>query len=104
MRTIPEVSEDIKSILNNIERTEECTGETLVDISELVDEILTINCYKDKPKSNADRIRSMSDEELAEFLNTLFVEGQIEALHEQYPDSVFNRKESSLKWLQSEAE
>ena len=44
MRTIPEVAEDIKSILNNIERTEECTGETLVDINELVDEILTISC------------------------------------------------------------
>lgn len=71
MRTIPEVSEDIKSILNNIERTEECTGETLVDINELVDEILTVNCYKDKPKTNADRIRSMSDEELAEFITGL---------------------------------
>ena len=43
MRTIPEAAEDIKSILNNIERTEECTGETLVDINELVDEILTIS-------------------------------------------------------------
>ena len=39
MRTIPEVAEDIKSILNNIERIEECTGETLVDINELVDEM-----------------------------------------------------------------
>ena len=57
-----------------------------------------------KKKTNADRIRAMSDEELAEFLNMLFIEGQIEALREQYPDSVFNRKESSLKWLQSEAE
>lgn len=44
MRKISEVAEDIKSILNNIERTEECTGETLVDINELVDEILTISC------------------------------------------------------------
>lgn len=43
MRTIVEVIEDIKSILNNIERTEECNGETLVDINELADEILTIN-------------------------------------------------------------
>ena len=32
MRTIPEVISDIKSILNNIERTELCDGETLVDI------------------------------------------------------------------------
>lgn len=54
--------------------------------------------------TNYDRIMAMSEEELAEFLNVLFVEGQIEALHEQYPDSVFNQKESSLKWLQAEAE
>lgn len=48
MRTITEVAEDIKSILNNIERTEECNGETLVDINELVDEILSINAHKQK--------------------------------------------------------
>ena len=71
MRTIPEVAEDIKSILNNIERTQECNGETLVDIDELVNEILTINCYKDEPHTNADRIRNMSDEELEEFLDDL---------------------------------
>lgn len=43
MRTIAEVAEDIKSILNNIERTEECDRETLVDINAFVDEILSIN-------------------------------------------------------------
>lgn len=48
MRIIPKVVEDIKSILNNIERTEECTGETLVDINELVDEILSIDASKQK--------------------------------------------------------
>ena len=57
MRTIPEAVEDIKSILNNIECTEECTGETLVDINELVDEILTISC------SNATEIRNKSIDE-----------------------------------------
>lgn len=50
MRSIPEVAEDIKSILNNIERTEECTGETLVDINELVDEILTISAAERNTK------------------------------------------------------
>ena len=59
MRTIPEVAEDIKSILNNIERTEECTGETLVDINELVDEILTISCC-----SNTTEIRNKVIDEL----------------------------------------
>lgn len=64
----------------------------------------TNNMFKPKAITNADKIRAMTDEELAEFLNTLFIEGQIEAIHEQYPDSVFNRKDDSLKWLQSEAE
>ena len=104
MRTIVEVAENIKSILNNIERTEECTGKTLLNINELVDEMLAINCYKDKIKTNADRIRAMNDEELAVVLNTIFIQGSIEAIYEQYPDSILNRKESSLKWLQSEAE
>lgn len=94
MRTIPEVAEDIKSVLNNIERTEECTGETLVDINELVDEILSIDCYKDKPQTNADRIRTMSDEQLAQFLvnfNNTF--------GEEYEGEM-----SCLDWLQSDAE
>jgi len=54
MRTIPEVSEEIKKILNDVERTQECDGETLVAIDELVNEILTINslnppCYLGSP-------------------------------------------------------
>lgn len=48
MRTIAEVAEDIKSILNSIERTEECNGETLVDINEFIDEILSIDAQKRK--------------------------------------------------------
>lgn len=56
MRTIAEVAEDIKSILNNIERTEECTGETLVDINELVDEILSIDSIERKDVEDAKRL------------------------------------------------
>ena len=41
MRTIPEVVEDIKNILNDAERTQD--GECLVDIDDLVNEILVIN-------------------------------------------------------------
>lgn len=59
MRTISEAAEDIKSILNNVERTEECTGETLVDINELVDEILTINCFS----NNTTEIRNKAIDE-----------------------------------------
>lgn len=47
MRTIAECVEDIKSILNNVERTQEYTGETSVDINELVDEILSINAVRE---------------------------------------------------------
>lgn len=48
MRTITECVEDIKSILNNVERTQEYTGETSVDINEFVDEILSINTIHEK--------------------------------------------------------
>ncbi len=100
MRTIPEVAEDIKSILNNIERTQECNGETLVDIDELVNEILTINCYKDEPHTNADRIRNMSDEELAEFLERHFsCEYECEAVKD---DCACDCKGAIIYWLQSE--
>ena len=104
MRTIPEVAEDIKSILNNIECTQECNGETLVDIDELVNEILTINCYKDKPQTNADRIRNMSDEELAEFLRqTVWEEGanlfDCQDFRCEHP---CEECKAYLSWLQSE--
>lgn len=42
MRKFYEAAKDIKSILNNIENAEECNGETLVEIDELVNEMLTI--------------------------------------------------------------
>lgn len=64
MRTISEAAEDIKSILNNVERTEECTGETLVDINELVDEILTINCFS----NNTTEIRNKAIDEMQDNL------------------------------------
>ena len=110
MRTIPEVAEDFKSILNNIERTEECTGETLVDINELVDEVLTINCYKDKPKSKADHIRAMSDEELAkERIDRIDIYTKSDS--KEYIgdfEGIANSEEEAIKkeleWLQSEAE
>lgn len=100
MRTIPEVAEDIKSILNNIERTEECTGETLVDINELVDEILAINCYKDKSKTNADRIYSMNIGELAEFLCK--VKADYQWKEPEYPSE--EECGEWEEWLQSEVE
>ena len=46
MRTIPEVVENIKNILNDAERTQD--GECLVDIDDLVNEILTINSKNER--------------------------------------------------------
>ena len=51
MRTIAECAEDIKSILNNVERTQEYNGETSVDIDELVNEILSINAAHEKQEA-----------------------------------------------------
>lgn len=48
MRKIEECVKSIKDILNNIEKTEECDGETLVDINELIDEIIVICSVKKK--------------------------------------------------------
>lgn len=55
-----------------------------------------------KPKTNADKIRSMTDEELAEFLNDFDI-----CPHCEYQDvscGAIDCKEMFLKWLQSEAE
>ena len=107
MRTIPEVAEDIKSILNNIERTEECTGETLVDINELVDEALSINCYKDKPKTNADHIRAMSDEELYNLIEKVKMCGGLLRTEESSSECKGCKDGfccNVLHWLKSEAE
>jgi len=52
--------------------------------------------------TNADRIRNMNDEELAKFLNQTFCDEIYVEMHEEYPNSVFNTKQDTLKWLESE--
>ena len=66
---------------------------------------------KFKPITNADRVRSMSDEELAEFLlkvNTAYAEpcmtGESDCKWEDYPTHDKGCKNCFLEWLQSEAE
>lgn len=56
MRKIYEVVEDIKSILNNVERAQEYNGETLVDIDELIDEILSIDAKERKEVEEAKKL------------------------------------------------
>ncbi len=86
MRTIPEVAEDIKSILNNIERTEECTGETLVDINELVDEILTISCC-----SNTTEIRNKAIDEFSERMCDRSCQESFRAIINSVPDDILTQ-------------
>ena len=62
------------------------------------------NCTNQRKKqTNADRISSMSDEELAEFLEK---NGMCELCEHRNKENCFeeNCKKGFLKWLQSEAE
>lgn len=55
--------------------------------------------------SNADRIRSMSDEELAEFIEQISTDSMetISFGTKEY-EEIWEHKETALKWLQSELE
>lgn len=75
MRTIAEYAEDIKSILNNVERTEHYDGETSVDIDELVNEILSINGTKDEPQEPIRNDNVLAQN--AEHTMILFANGEI---------------------------
>ena len=58
-----------------------------------------------EPITNAMRIRSMSDEELAEFIEQVSTDSMetISFGTKEY-EEVWEHKETALKWLQSEAE
>lgn len=60
--------------------------------------------YKTK-QTNADRIRNMSDEELAEFIEQISTDSMetISFGTKEYKE-IWERKETALEWLQSEAE
>ena len=55
--------------------------------------------------TNADRIRSMSDDELAEFIEQVSTDSMetISFGTKEY-EEIWEHKETALKWLQSEAE
>lgn len=55
------------------------------------------------PKTNADRIRVMSDEELAEFFCGRFTKWNRECDKDKFSDVIFTRDERFLNWLKSEA-
>ena len=58
-----------------------------------------------KPKTNADKIRSMSDEELAEFIEQVSTDSMetISFGTKEY-EEIWEHKETALQWLQSEVE
>ena len=59
----------------------------------------------EKPKTNADRIRSFSDEELAEFIEQVSTDSMetISFGTKEY-EEIWEHKETALQWLQSEVE
>lgn len=61
--------------------------------------------FEEKKQTNADRIRSMSDEELAEFIEQISTDSMetISFGTKEYKE-IWEHKETALKWLQSEVE
>lgn len=64
------------------------------------DECKTYRKYKPKPTTNADRIRAMTDEELAEQLYLL----RLDALRLEGYDGFIETKDEILDWLKEEAD
>ena len=68
-------------------------------------EILLNSRVCEKPKTNADRIRSFSDEELADFIEQVSTDSMetISFGTKEY-EEIWEHKETALQWLQSEVE
>lgn len=68
-------------------------------------EIMLNSRVCEKPKTNADRIRSFSDEELAEFIEQISTDSMetISFGTKEY-EEIWEHKETALQWLQSEVE
>ena len=76
----------------------------LADMLTTFAEVATIKNYETR-HTNADRIRNMSDEELAEFIEQISTDSMetISFGTKEYKE-IWERKETALEWLQSEAE
>ena len=68
-------------------------------------EILLNSRVCEKPRTNADRIRSFSDDELAEFIEQVSTDSMetISFGTKEY-EEIWEHKETALQWLQSEVE
>lgn len=67
---------------------------------EVIGSAIEINCRR--PRTNADRIRAMSDEELKEFFFRKFVEWNKECDKDKFADVIFTREERFMQWLKAE--
>ena len=76
----------------------------LADMLTTFVEVATIQNYETR-HTNADRIRNMSDEELAEFIEQISTDSMetISFGTKEYKE-IWERKETALEWLQSEVE
>lgn len=61
--------------------------------------------FEEKKQTNADRIRSMSDEELADFIEQISADSMDTiSFGTKNHEEIWEHKETALKWLQSEVE
>ena len=68
-------------------------------------EIMLNSRVCEKQKTNADRIRSFSDEELAEFIEQVSIDSMDTfSFGTKDYEEIWEHKETALQWLQSEVE
>lgn len=75
-----------------------CKNEPTCSVSSESDFCLN---YEPRPLTNADRIRSMTDEELADWINLLCPPSTLYDLNDDYE---LNCKDCWLKWLKKEVD
>ena len=98
---VPEIHDELDRIANETaESFIEAYKESIEIVKQVVAEYNTDGEQHEKPKTNADRIRSMSDEELAEFLCK--VKADYQWLEHEFP----SEEDCGIweEWLQSEVE
>ncbi len=83
-----------------------CSGmEACEEINRLYELFLFKNLKANRLKTNADKIRSLSDEELADFINTIASESMATISYgtQEYTE-VWEDKKETIKWLQKAQE
>lgn len=95
------LADDLTAAADAIERLKSELTQEKIDNTNLIGELATVTAERDRykaecenpqPSTNADRIRKMSDDELAKFLATKF------------NDDFYGCPDLTLQWLQQPAE